>query len=262
MTRRTRNSLPHLPDADATRVCFRPQMAEALLCRMDTGATRVVRVNPVTGDVHPQGLPETVTDISSDDTVIQTTGDHHIHDTTALPVPLLSRRPEESVASERTIAQPVTGPRGNLPIQSNVAFIPASQHRAAGESTVKWNPGKIRIHKFKQWLSRHRVRAGILALVFLGAIIVPFATLRANITLAPRAERTIQNRLADDSESVQHSIPNKNTTAFSPSQAAIFIINGKYSDARTAYRYLARTHPENQAFSVAADILENQEDYQ
>ncbi len=262
MTLHTRNHLPHLPDSDATRVCFQPAMEEALRCRMNTDATRVVRVNPVTGDIHPEGQSETVTDISSDDTVIQPSAGHSIQDITAVPVPPHSRRPEESVAAELTIAQPVSGSRGNVPKPHNVAFIPASQHRAVGESTVKWNPGKIRIHKFKQWLSRHRVRASILALVFLGAIIVPFATLRANITLVPRAERTIPNRLVDDSESAQHSMANETTTVFSPDQAATFILNGKYANARAAYRYLARTNPENQAFSIASDILENREDYQ
>ena len=262
MTLHTRNHLPHLPDPDATRVCLQPSMEEALRCRTDTDATRVVRVDPVTGDIHPEGPPQTVTDISSDDTVIYSSGGNGIHYITAVPVPPLSRRHEESVTAELTIAQPVTGSRGNVPKQHNVAFIPASQHRAVGESTVKWNPVKIRIHKFKQWLSRHRVRASILALVFLGAIIIPFATLQANITLAPRAERTIPNRLTDDSESAQQSMANENTTVFSPNQAATFILSGKYADARAAYRYLSRTDPENQAFSIASDILENREDYQ
>jgi hypothetical protein len=262
MTLHTRNHLPYLPDPDATRVCYQPSMEEALRCRMDTDATRVVRVDPVTGDIHPEGPPQTETDISSDDTLIYPSGGNGIHDITAVPVAPLARRPEESVAAELTIAQPVTGSRGNVPKPHNVAFIPASQHRAVGESTVKWNPGKIRIHKFKQWLSRHRVRASILALAFLGAIIVPFATLQANITLAPRSERTVTSHLTDNSESVQHSMANENTTMFNPDQAATFILNGKYSDARAAYRYLARTDPENQAFSIASDILENREDYQ
>jgi hypothetical protein len=258
---------PQLRDADVTRVCpprqrdrtqrtaIHPDHARTRIVPIppaehwtdpgETAATRLVRVNPISGEIISDEAQETTTDISTDDTVMRT-----------------GQAPDGATAADLTIAQPMAALIQKKPTADNVVFVPAHQHRAEGECTARWNPGKVRIHSIRQWFSRHRVRVSILAIVFLCAIIIPLATLQANISPAPPVIPENPRELQDETESAKNAITEKSPTPVSPSQAATFIINGKYENARAAYRYLSSAHPENQAYSIAEDILENREDYQ
>lgn len=140
-------------------------------------------------------------------------------------------------------------------------FVPIIHQKAVGEATTLWTPQAEQIQKIRNWFLQNRRRLVLLTASILVAIIIPLAALQANPE-TPQPKSTSPNKTVKKSKKSMPAQTAKPELKATLKEAATWLINGDYDKARSAYRYLARHHPENPSFALSQNILERQEEYQ